>query len=422
MIEVRLAPQGMGMADGTLVQWLKQEGDRVAEGEPILEVEAAKAIVEVVSPADGVLAKILVNAQENVPVLTILALIEETSEREAAVSHQKQATPLARTMAATNGLDLSAIEGSGPRGKVRSQDVRAAVGAAAVATSTQVEPRARKLAKENDLDLGAILGTGPNGRILEDDVRKALDRTQELSREPPPTPAPAPAPGTTFSETAHSPVRKTIARRLSEAKRDIPHFYLTIHCNMNAALDMRGKINAAWQEGKLSVNDLVVKAVSLALIEHPDINASWTEEALHRHASVDVAVAVATDNGLYTPIVRDAHTKTVKTIANETKLLSERARSGRLQPAEYQGGGITISNLGMHGISEFAAIINPPQAAILAVGAAEERAIVVNRELRVATMMTCTLSADHRVVDGAAGAAFLATVKKLLEEPLALLA
>jgi pyruvate dehydrogenase E2 component (dihydrolipoamide acetyltransferase) len=191
---------------------------------------------------------------------------------------------------------------------------------------------------------------------------------------------------------------------------------------MDAALEMRAKINSAWPEGKLSVNDLVVKAVSLALIEHPGINASWSERALLRHASVDVAVAVATENGLYTPIVRDAHTKTVKAIANETKTLAERARAGRLQPSEYQGGGITISNLGMYGVSEFAAIINPPHAAILAIGAAEQRAIAIDGEVRVATMMTCTLSADHRIVDGALGATFLAKIKNLLEEPLALLA
>jgi pyruvate dehydrogenase E2 component (dihydrolipoamide acetyltransferase) len=273
-------------------------------------------------------------------------------------------------------------------------------------------PLARRIAKALNVDLARVAGSGPNGRVLKADVESA-------SRAGPAARATA-APAGSYEDIPHTNTRRIIAQRLSEAKRSVPHFYLTIDCDADALLAARRQANEMIDDLKLSVNDLVIKAVALALRRVPAANAAWTETAIRRFRDVDLAVAVAAPGGLITPVVRNADAKSLRQISAEMKELAARARESRLRPDEYQGGGFTISNLGMFGIREFAAIINPPQACILAVGASERRAVVRDGALAVATMMTCTLSVDHRAVDGALGAEFLAAFKKLIESPIAL--
>jgi pyruvate dehydrogenase E2 component (dihydrolipoyllysine-residue acetyltransferase) len=287
-------------------------------------------------------------------------------------------------------------------------------------------PLARRMAQQAGLDLARLNGSGPNGRIVKADIDAALARGAPTTAKPAPTPtAPAPAAPVAglpaFTEQPHSMMRKVIARRLVESKREAPHFYLTLDCNIDRLLQLRQEINAKREKDKISVNDFVIKACALALKQVPAANASWTENAVRLYQASDVSVAVATPGGLITPIIRSAETKSLSTISAEMKDLAARARENKLKPEEYQGGTFSVSNLGMFGIREFAAVINPPQGAILAVGAGEQRPIVKDNALAIATMMSCTLSVDHRVVDGAIGAEFLAAFKKLIEDPLSML-
>lgn len=283
-------------------------------------------------------------------------------------------------------------------------------------------PLARRLAAAAGIDLATLTGSGPHGRIVKADVEaaKAAPRPAPVAAPSAPVPAaPAPAaPTTGYTDLPLSPMRRTIARRLTEAKTTIPHFYLTIDIEMDAILSLREQLNTRLAPDKLSVNDFILRGVALGLRAVPEANAAWAETAIRRFTDIDIAVAVATPEGLITPIVRQADRKGLGEISAEVKALAARARDGGLKPEEYQGGGFTISNLGMYGVREFAAIINPPQACILAVGTAEPRPIVKDGALAVATIMSVTLSVDHRTVDGATGARFLAAVKGLLEDPL----
>ncbi|CCG40255.1 2-oxo acid dehydrogenase subunit E2 [Magnetospirillum molischianum] len=284
-------------------------------------------------------------------------------------------------------------------------------------------PLARRLAAAAGIDLTKLTGSGPHGRIVKADVEKAKTAT------PPPHPAPiaasptlpapaAPAASAGYTDLPLTPMRRTIARRLTEAKATIPHFYLTVDIEMDAVLALREQLNARLAPDKLSVNDFILRAVALGLRAVPEANAAWAETAIRRFTDIDIAVAVATPEGLITPIVRQADRKGLGEISAEVKSLATRARDGALKPEEYQGGGFTISNLGMYGVRDFAAIINPPQACILAVGSADPRPIVKAGALAVATVMSVTLSVDHRTVDGATAARFLATTKSMLEDPL----
>ena len=273
-------------------------------------------------------------------------------------------------------------------------------------------PLARRIARDLNVDLARVSGSGPNGRVLKADVQAASRAGTPAHAAPPAGPA--------YEDIPHSNTRRVIAQRLAEAKRSVPHFYLTIDCEVDALLAARTQANEMVAGLKLSVNDLVIKAAALALRKVPAVNAAWGENAIRRFRDVDVAVAVSAPSGLVTPVVRNADAKSLREISAEMKELAARAQQSRLRPDEYQGGGFTVSNLGMVGIREFAAIINPPQACILAVGASEQRPIVRDGALAVATLMTCTLSVDHRAVDGALGAAFLAAFKKLVESPIAL--
>ncbi len=271
-------------------------------------------------------------------------------------------------------------------------------------------PLAKRIAAQKGVDLRLVKGTGPNGRIVRADVEGAGVPAAR------PVAALAPATGAAYDAIPNSTMRKVIARRLSESKQTVPHFYLTVDCELDELMALRAKMNEV-AETKISVNDFIIRAVALALKKVPAANATWTDEAILQYRSADISVAVATPTGLITPIVKQAESKSVATISAEMKDLAARAREGKLRPEEFQGGGFSISNLGMFGVKDFAAIINPPQGCILAVGAGEQRPVVKNGALAVATVMSCTLSVDHRVVDGAVGAQFLAAFKESIEKP-----
>ncbi len=393
-IEILMPAVAPSMTEGNIVKWAKKEGDAVEPGEVLLELETDKAVVEVEAQHKGVLGRILVPEGTNgVKVDTLIALLAVNGEDP-------------RSLAAGTAAPQRAAAPPVPAAAVAPA---AAPAAAPPGGRIFASPLARRIARELNLDLARIRGSGPNGRVLKADVEAAA-RT-----------APAAAPAAAFEDIPHSNTRRIIAQRLAEAKRSIPHFYLTIDCEVDALLSARRQANEFIEGAKLSVNDFIIKAAALALRKVPAANAAWTDTAIRRFRDVDIAVAVATPKGLVTPVLRGADTKSVSRISAEMKELSARAQEGRVRPDEYQGGGFTISNLGMYGVREFAAIINPPQACILAVGAAEQRAVVRAGALAVATLMTCTLSVDHRAVDGALGAEFLAAFKKLIESPIALL-
>jgi len=391
--EILMPAVAPSMTEGNIVRWAKKEGDPVKQGEVLLEIETDKAVVEVEAQQDGVLGSILVpEGTSGVKVATVIALLAGKGEKAPAAAAPKQpARAAVQPPAAAAPAHAVARD---PGGRVFAS------------------PLARRIARDLNVDLARVSGSGPNGRVLKADVQAA-------SRAGATALAARPA-GPAYEDIPHSNTRRVIAQRLAEAKRSVPHFYLTIDCEVDALLAARTQANEMVAGLKLSVNDLVIKAAALALRKVPAVNAAWGENAIRRFRDVDVAVAVSAPSGLVTPVVRNADAKSLREISAEMKELAARAQQSRLRPDEYQGGGFTVSNLGMVGIREFAAIINPPQACILAVGASEQRPIVRDGALAVATLMTCTLSVDHRAVDGTLGAAFLAAFKKLVESPIAL--
>ena len=389
-VEIVLPALSGDSTEANLVRWIKNEGDAVKVGDPIAEIETDKAIVEITATHEGRLGTILVPAgSQGVKADQVLALLLEMRESEAPPATAQpspastQSTPPSQHVASGTAAPAAATDSSG---------------------RIFASPLARRLSAQAGIDLSRISGSGPHGRIVKADVKA------ERSDLP------------TFTEIPHSMMRKTIARRLVEAKREAPHFYLSIDCNIDALLELRREINAARDANRLSVNDFVIRAAALALKQVPAANASWTDTCMRQYLVADISVAVATSGGLITPIVRNADSKSLDTISMEMKDLAARAQAGKLKLEEYRAGTFSVSNLGMYGIRDFAAVINPPQAAILAIGAAEPRPSVRDGSLVVATMMTCTLSADHRVVDGVIGAQFLGAFKKLIEEPRQLLA
>ena len=406
-IEILMPAVAPSMTEGNIVRWAKKEGDAVKPGEVLFELETDKAVVEVEAHHSGVLGKILVPEGTNgVKVDTPVALIAVNGEDP-------------RSLAAGTRPAVPPAPAAAPAAAPVAAPLDAAVTATTSGGRVFASPLARRIAKEMNLELARIRGSGPNGRVLKADVEAAA--RAGIAAAPAAAPAVPAAPAAAYEDIPHSNTRRVIAQRLSEAKRSVPHFYLTIDCEVDALLSARRQANEFIAGVKLSVNDFVIKAVAMALRKVPAANAAWTDTAIRRFRDVDISVAVATPKGLVTPVVHGADQKSVGRISAEMKEMSARAQEGRLRPDEYQGGGFSISNLGMYGIREFSAIINPPQACILAVGAAEQRAVVRAGALAVATMMTCTLSVDHRAVDGALGAEFLAAFKKLIESPIALL-
>ena len=429
------------MTEGTLAKWHKQEGDEVAAGDVIAEIETDKATMEVEAVDEGTIGKILVpEGTEAVAVNAVIALLLEEGESDADLSAAPPApapAPAASAEAGPSAAPAPAAPSPAPASPAPSANGHDA-GARIFAS-----PLAKRMAQQAGLDLKALKGSGPHGRIVKVDIEAALAGAPLAAAEASPAPA-APASaaaapaaagpgakemadllGMSYRQEPLSGMRKTIARRLTESKQTVPHFYLTVDCMLDALLAVRKDLNARSPEGpgafKLSVNDLIIKAAAVALKQVPAANASFDESGILYYDHADISVAVATPAGLITPIVKAAESKGLTTISGEMKDLAARAREGKLKPEEYQGGTFSISNLGMFGVKQFEAVINPPQGCILAIGAGEQRAVVTAGEVTVATVMSCTLSVDHRVVDGAVGAEFLAAFKKLIEDPMGLL-
>jgi pyruvate dehydrogenase E2 component (dihydrolipoamide acetyltransferase) len=417
------------MTEGTLARWLKKEGDTVKAGDVIAEIETDKATMEVEAVDEGVLGKIIVgDGTAGVKVNDPIAVLVEPGEEVPSAPAAPASAPAPKAAKAeTPGPAPAAPAPAAPQTPARNGH--------GANERIFVSPLARRMAKQAGIELSMLTGSGPNGRIVKVDIEAAQRggvRPAPVAAEAPaPVPAPAaraPAPPITAPHQAipNSTMRKVIARRLGEAKQTVPHFYVSIDVELDALLKLRTELNAkSAKEGpaafKLSVNDLLIKAAAVTLRRVPKVNASYTDEATILYDDVDVSVAVSIPDGLITPIVRKADQKGLAAISNEMKDLVTRAKAGKLKPEEFQGGGFSISNMGMYGVSQFAAIINPPQAAILAVGAGQQRPVVKDGQLAVATVMTCTLSVDHRVVDGALGAEWLAEFKRVVEDPLSLM-
>lgn len=420
------------MTEGNLARWLKKEGDMVKPGQVLAEIETDKATMEVEAVDEGKLLKILVPAgSQGVKVNALIAILAGEGEEKltadvamAALSQKTQRHPGesrdpggSAANAGSKNVDSGSLKVPLDPGFRRDD--------AGKNNRITASPLAKRLAELTGVDLRSVRGTGPNGRIVKADVENAKASGGGSARAPA-----APAAtldvrdyatklGMAFDAAPNSGVRKVIARRLTESKQQVPHFYLSVDVELDALLDLRKQVNEA-AGSKVSVNDCIIRAVALALKKVPAANASWTDDAILLYKNIDVSVAVATPNGLITPILKGADKKSLTQISTEMKDLAARARDGKLNPTEFMGGGFTVSNLGMFGVKEFAAIINPPQSCILAVGAGEQRAVVKNGQLAIATVMTCTLSVDHRSVDGSVGAEFLAAFKPIIEKPYSL--
>jgi pyruvate dehydrogenase E2 component (dihydrolipoamide acetyltransferase) len=433
-IEVLMPALSPTMTEGNLVKWHKKEGDSVQSGDVLAEIETDKATMEVEAVDEGTLGKIVVpEGSEGVKVNELIALILEEGEDKASLGGAGK--PAAKPESAGPPAEAKAPATSAAPAQPAPK--QPATNGHAAGERVFASPLARRLAEQEGLDLSRIKGSGPQGRIVKADIEAAKGRPQAKAAPAaaaavPPRAAAAPAGASKeqivalagnlpYTEIPHTAMRRVIARRLTESKQNVPHFYLTVDCEIDALLKIRGEVNAKLTDGKLSVNDFVIRAVALALKKVPAANASWSDEAILRWSSIDVAVAVAIDAGLITPIIKGADRKGLAVISAEMRDLAGRAKTGKLKLEEFQGGTISISNLGMYGIKDFAAVINPPQGCIIAVGAGEQRPVVKNGALAIATVMSLTLSADHRVVDGAVGAEFISEVKKLLEDPLLML-
>jgi pyruvate dehydrogenase E2 component (dihydrolipoamide acetyltransferase) len=426
------------MEKGNLAKWLKKEGDAVKSGDVIAEIETDKATMEVEAVDDGTLAKILVpEGTQDVAVNEVIAVLAgEGEDVKAASASDAKASAKAEASAAK-----PAEAAASPRPEEKKSPPKSADEGASAPTGGRIfaSPLARRLAKEAGVELGRINGTGPHGRVVARDVEAAKSGNGLK-------PAAAAASGAAAAATVapsmseqqvramyadgsyetvpHDNMRRIIAQRLTQSKQTIPHFYLTVDCDIGQLAAAREEINAAAPKDKdgkpaykLSVNDFVIKALALALQRVPDANVTWTDGAMLKHKASDVGVAVAIPGGLITPVIRNAHTKSLSAISAEMKDFATRARARKLKPEEYQGGTTAVSNLGMYGIKEFAGVINPPHATILAVGVGEQRAVVRGGKLDIGTIMSATLSCDHRAVDGALGAEFLAAFKLLIENP-----
>ena len=443
-IDILMPALSPTMEEGNLAKWLVKEGDTVKSGDIIAEIETDKATMEVEAVDEGTVAKIVVPAgTEGVKVNALIAVLAADGEDvSAAASGAGSAAPAPKAAEAPKTEAVPAAPAP-----AAAAPVPAAAPAAAPAGGNRTfsSPLARRLAKESGIDLSAISGSGPHGRVVKSDVEAAVSgggaKAAPAAAAPQAAaPAHAAAPKGASDESVlklfepgsyelvpHDGMRKVIAKRLVESKQTVPHFYVTVDCELDALMSLRAQLNdaAPRKDGapsyKLSVNDMVIKAMALALRDVPDANVSWTEANMVKHKHADVGVAVSIPGGLITPIIRKAEEKTLSAISNEMRDLGKRAKDRKLKPEEYQGGTSSVSNMGMMGVKQFAAVINPPHATILAVGAGEQRPVVKNGQLAVATVMTVTLSTDHRCVDGALGAELLQAFKGYIENPMGML-
>ncbi|MDB5486153.1 MAG: pdhC [Tardiphaga sp.] len=434
------------MEKGNLAKWLKKEGDAVKSGDIIAEIETDKATMEVEAVDDGTIAKIVVaEGTQDVAVNDVIAVMvsegEDVKAAGAGAGKAEKTAPVEQKAKPETASPLPSGERSMPSdtkasGEGKPSSEHSAPSQANGHDRIFASPLAKRLAKDAGIEIGRITGTGPHGRVIARDVSEAKSG-KGLKAAPASATSPAAAPASmsdkqimgfykegSYEVIPHDGMRRTIAQRLTQSTQTIPHFYLTMDCNLDALLAAREQINAAAPKDndrkpayKLSVNDFVIKAMAVALQRVPSANVSWTEAGMLKHKTSDVGVAVAMPGGLITPIIRSAETQSLSSISNQMKDFAARARNRKLRPEEYQGGTTAVSNLGMFGIKDFTAVINPPHATILAVGAGEERAIVKNGKIEIATMMSVTLSCDHRAVDGALGAELLGAFKALIETP-----
>ncbi len=419
------------MTEGNLVAWHKREGDTISPGEVIAEIETDKATMEVEAVDEGSLGKIIVAAgTEGVSVNTTIAVLLEEGEvlddansvLEPQNNSSTDSMPLNKSeLVVEPSTTDTAVDNNTEFSHSKNIETKYDGGNE---TRVFVSPLAKRMAEQAEIDLNDVKGSGPNGRIVKSDIDNILSSSTPQSKVESHysgSNAPVAKYIKEYEAVPNTSMRKAIARRLTESKQTAPHFYMTIDCEIDALLQTRAQLNEKIESGKISVNDFVIRASALAMRQVPSANASWTEEETRIHKNVDISIAVAIDGGLITPIVKNADNKGLQTISDEVRDLAERARNGQLSLEEFQGGTFSISNLGMYNVKEFSAVINPPQGAILAVGTGEKRAVVKDNALAIATIMTCTLSVDHRVIDGAVGAEFLSAFKKLVEDPLTML-
>ncbi len=405
-IEILMPALSPTMEEGNLVNWLKKEGDSIAAGDVIAEIETDKATMEVEAVDEGILGKILVAAgSESVKVNALIALLLEEGEESSVLDGYS----LGDSSEAEAPRVIPIVEKEVLRPRVEGSPKDGFEG------RVFATPLARRMAEQKGINIASISGSGPHGRIIKSDVgsyqASADDRRASNAFA---TAGP--------EDVKLSNMRKVIAKRLTESKQEIPHFYLTVGCELDALLAVRSDINSAREkEGRISVNDFVIKALATAMMMTPDANVMWMGDSMRHFNTFDLSVAVAIEGGLVTPIIKQAEMKTLSQISTEMRDLAARAKEGKLKPEEFQGGSFSLSNLGMFGVDEFNAIINPPQAGILAVGAGVEQAVVKGSEISVATIMRATLSVDHRAIDGAVGAKLLANFKKLIENPVRML-
>ena len=420
------------MEEGQVVKWLKSEGEAVANGEILAEIETDKATMELVARGEGVLRAILLGEGGTAPVGDVIAVIadadEDVSEMVASASAAVAAAvppPSAKTQPPSAPPPATPEPARAPSPPPSSADTALQPDESGDPGNGRVKasPLARRLAAEAGLQLGGISGSGPGGRIVKRDIEATLAAGPTPIAGPVPAPTPPALEGADFEDIPLTQIRKTIARRLAESLGPVPHFFLTVDIDMSRSVEMRKELNALLEPRgeKVSFNDIIIKAAALALRQHPSCNAWWGGDHVRQHRRVHIGIAVAVEDGLITPVVRDAHAKGIAEIAGEVRELAGRARDKRLTPDEYTGSTFSISNLGMFGIEEFTAVINPPEAGILAIGALEQRPVVVDGELVVQPRMRVTMSCDHRVIDGAQGSRFLATLRELLEEPMGML-
>ncbi len=403
----------MSKTGGKIVKWCKKEQDRVEVGDVIAEIETDKAIMEFESVDRGVLAKILVSeGTSGVPVNQLIALMLEEGEDKSAVDNYVSVSAIDIEVKEKVVTTSSVSSNPSISSQCLTLESKKEEGTKTTESRIKVSPLAKKIAQNEGVNVRQLKGTGPYGRIIKADVLEFLDsgvqiKDRERSDED------------TILEVSN--MRQVIAQRLIEAKQNIPHFYLTVDCQVDKLISLKSEINSADENNKVTINDLIIKAVAFSMKKFPDINSSWIDNKILRYANIDISIAVALEDGLITPIVKNADEKGILSISKEVKDLVIRARSGKLEPEEFQGGGFTISNLGMFGIKAFSAIINPPQSCIMAIGTSKKQPIVIDEKIEIVEIITVTLSVDHRAVDGVLGAKFLNAFKHYIENPLAML-